>query len=127
MKHYDRRREIQLYYAAFIFLRVLIHLYTLLSLDARIIHLLHTQYYIYIISTLPLRLLMPKTDPLYQIMCIHCYHGSMPYLQFLLSIQVILAGMLIVGYKTKVASIGSWILYLSLTLRNTWLNFILDR
>mmetsp|Transcript_13061 Transcript_13061/g.24948 ORF Transcript_13061/g.24948 Transcript_13061/m.24948 type:complete len:459 (+) Transcript_13061:101-1477(+) len=51
----------------------------------------------------------------------------MPYLQMLLSIQVLLAAMLIVGYKTKVASIGSWILYLSLTLRNTWLNFILDR
>ena len=51
----------------------------------------------------------------------------MSYLQFLLSVQVVLAVMLIVGYKTKLASIASWILYLSLTLRNTWLNFILDR
>ncbi|KAL7538891.1 hypothetical protein ACHAXR_008869 [Thalassiosira sp. AJA248-18] len=78
-------------------------------------------------GTLPLRLLRPKTDPLYKVICIHCYSGSMVYLQTLLSIQVLLAAMLVVGYQTKVASIGSWILYLSLTLRNTWLNFILDR
>lgn len=78
-------------------------------------------------STLPLRLLLPKTDKLYKIICIHCYSGSMAYLQSVLSIQVMLAIMLILGYRTKLASIGSWILYLSLTLRNTWLNFILDR
>lgn len=51
----------------------------------------------------------------------------MIYLQLLLSVQVLLSVMLIVGYKTRLASIASWILYLSLTLRNTWLNFILDR
>lgn len=51
----------------------------------------------------------------------------MIYLQILLSIQVLLAAMLVVGYRTKIASVGSWVLYLSLTLRNTWLNFILDR
>ena len=32
-----------------------------------------------------------------------------------------------VGYKTNITSVLSWYLYLSLTLRNTWLNFILDR
>ena len=77
--------------------------------------------------TLPLRLLLPKSDSLYNVVCIHCYSGSMIYLRVLLSLQVILAAMFLVGYKTKMASIGSWVLYLSLTLRNTWLNFILDR
>ena len=77
--------------------------------------------------TLPLRLLLPKSDSIYKVTCLHCYSGSMFYLQTLLSVQVILSIMLIVGYKTKLASIGSWYMYLSLTLRNTWLNFILDR
>jgi len=77
-------------------------------------------------GTLPLRLLRPKIDIVYKIVCVHCYSGSMIYMQLLLSIQVLLAAMLIVGYRTKVASIASWFLYLSLTLRNTWLNFILD-
>ncbi len=77
--------------------------------------------------TLPLKLLLPKSDSLYKAVCMHCYSGSMIYLQLLLSVQVVLAVMLIVGYKTKLASIASWILNLSLTLRNTWLNFILDR
>eukprot|EP01082_Thalassiosira_pseudonana_P008847 g7692.t1 g7692 contig26:65946-67854(-) len=78
-------------------------------------------------GTLPLRLLLPQTDSLYKVVCIHCYSGSMSYLKILLSIQVMLACMLLVGYKSRVASVGSWLLYLSLTLRNTWLNFILDR
>ena len=77
--------------------------------------------------TLPLRLLMPKTDSIYKMVCIHCYSGSMIYMRTLLSFQVILATMFLVGYKTRMASIGSWFLYFSLTLRNTWLNFILDR
>lgn len=51
----------------------------------------------------------------------------MIYMRTLLSFQVILATMILVGYKTRMASIGSWFLYFSLTLRNTWLNFILDR
>ena len=77
--------------------------------------------------TLPLRLLRPKIDPLYRLVCVHCYSGSMAYLRVLLSVQVALAAMLIVGYRTRLASAGSWFLYLSLALRNTWLNFILDR
>lgn len=78
-------------------------------------------------GTLPLRLLMPRTDSIYKVVCVHCYSGSMLYMQALLSIQVVFAVMFLLGYKTKLASIASWILYLSLTLRNTWLNFILDR
>mmetsp|Transcript_5295 Transcript_5295/g.7723 ORF Transcript_5295/g.7723 Transcript_5295/m.7723 type:complete len:513 (-) Transcript_5295:73-1611(-) len=78
-------------------------------------------------GTLPLNILLPKSDSLYKAVCIHCYSGSMIYLQLLLSLQVVLAVMLVVGHKTKLASIASWVLYLSLTLRNTWLNFILDR
>ena len=82
---------------------------------------------LYCNRTLPLKLLLPKTDSLYKAVCIHCYSGSMIYVQCLLSLQVVLAIMLIVGFKAKLASVASWILYLSLTLRNTWLNFILDR
>ena len=78
-------------------------------------------------GTLPLRLLYPKIDTLYSAACVHCYDGSMMYLTGLLTVQVGLAMMFIVGYKTRLASIGSWFLYLSLSLRNTWLNFILDR
>lgn len=51
----------------------------------------------------------------------------MLYQQTLLAIQALLSVLLILGVQTKAASIGSWILYLSLTLRNTWLAFILDR
>lgn len=78
-------------------------------------------------GTLPLRLLRPHTDPLYRLVCVHCYSGSLLYLRALLSVQVVLAVMLIVGKRTRWAAAGSWFLYLSLTLRNTWLNFILDR
>ncbi len=51
----------------------------------------------------------------------------MSYQQVLLTVQVIFAACLLIGYKTRISSILSWYLYLSLTLRNTWLNFILDR
>ncbi len=78
-------------------------------------------------GTLPTRLLLTKIDSLYRAICIHAYSGSMIYQQVLLSIQSILALFLLVGYKTHMASVLSWFLYLSLTLRNTWLNFILDR
>jgi hypothetical protein len=78
-------------------------------------------------GTLPTRLLLTKIDSLYRAICIHAYSGSMIYQQILLSIQSILAFFLLVGYKTQMASVLSWFLYLSLTLRNTWLNFILDR
>lgn len=78
-------------------------------------------------GTLPLRLLLPKVDGLYKLVCIHSYSGAMLYQQALLTIQVMLSVMLILGINTPLASRGSWVLYLSLTLRNTWLNFILDR
>ncbi len=78
-------------------------------------------------GTHPTHLLLPQIDILYRTICIHAFSGSMLYQQFLLTIQVILAIALMVGYHTKVASCFSWYLYLSLTLRNTWLNFILDR
>ena len=51
----------------------------------------------------------------------------MIYQQTLLTIQVIFAFCLLIGYKTRISSTLSWYLDLSLTLRNTWLNFILDR
>jgi hypothetical protein len=69
--------------------------------------------------TLPLRLLLPKVDGIYKTVCLHCH--------LLLSIQVIAAVFYTAGIQTRITSIISWYLYLSLSLRNTWLNFILDR
>mmetsp|Transcript_3247 Transcript_3247/g.5909 ORF Transcript_3247/g.5909 Transcript_3247/m.5909 type:complete len:529 (-) Transcript_3247:1099-2685(-) len=78
-------------------------------------------------GTLPMRLLEPETDSLYKAICVHCLSGSLTFQAILLALQVLLAVCLTLGYRTKLASIGSWFLYLSLTLRNTWLSFILDR
>ena len=77
--------------------------------------------------TLPLRFLWPKVDNLYKTVCIHCWSGELWYQKVLLSIQVIFAILFTVGYYSQVMATMSWILYFSLTLRNTWLNFILDR
>ena len=78
-------------------------------------------------GTLPLRILLPKIDNLYRFLCVHAYSGSLLYQQLLLSIQVVLAFCLMIGYQCELSAMLSWFLYLSLTLRNTWLNFILDR
>ena len=78
-------------------------------------------------GTLPTNLLLPKIDSLYRVVCIHAMSGSILYQQILLAIQVVFATCLTLGYKTRIVSIFSWYLYLSITLRNTWLNFILDR
>jgi len=78
-------------------------------------------------GTLPTNLLVTKIDRIYRGICIHAYFGSMLYQQILLSIQSFLAFCLMIGYMTGVSSVLSWFMYLSLTLRNTWLNFILDR
>lgn len=52
----------------------------------------------------------------------------MQWQQLLLAIQCLLALLLIMGGSQSQRSARiSWFLYLSLTLRNTWLNFILDR
>lgn len=77
--------------------------------------------------TLPLRLLHPQMDDIYKAVCLHCHIGQMIYLQILLGIQTLAAFLFTIGYQTRFMSIISWYLYLSLTLRNTWLNFILDR
>ena len=66
-------------------------------------------------------------DNLYKTVCIHCWSGELWYQKVLLSIQVIFAILFTVGYYSQVMATMSWILYFSLTLRNTWLNFILDR
>eukprot|EP00586_Coscinodiscus_wailesii_P021358 CAMPEP_0172505764 /NCGR_PEP_ID=MMETSP1066-20121228/188796_1 /TAXON_ID=671091 /ORGANISM="Coscinodiscus wailesii, Strain CCMP2513" /LENGTH=526 /DNA_ID=CAMNT_0013282497 /DNA_START=15 /DNA_END=1595 /DNA_ORIENTATION=+ len=78
-------------------------------------------------GTLPLSILLPKVDATYHVLCVHCLSGDLLFQRVLLSVQVALAVALLVGYKTRTAAFGSWLLYLSLTLRNTWLNFILDR
>eukprot|EP00557_Chaetoceros_sp_GSL56_P014107 CAMPEP_0176483438 /NCGR_PEP_ID=MMETSP0200_2-20121128/3919_1 /TAXON_ID=947934 /ORGANISM="Chaetoceros sp., Strain GSL56" /LENGTH=511 /DNA_ID=CAMNT_0017879841 /DNA_START=44 /DNA_END=1579 /DNA_ORIENTATION=+ len=93
-----------------------------LLLRYRFIHVFYSEE-----GTFPTRLLIPQIDWIYRVICIHAYSGSMVFQQCLLTIQVILAFCLMVGYKTSLVSVLSWFLYLSLTLRNTWLNFILDR
>lgn len=77
--------------------------------------------------TLPLRLLLPKIDWLYKAVSIHVHLPDLWQIQLVLAIQVLVAVLFTVGYKTRMMTVISWYLYLSLTLRNTWLNFILDR
>ena len=76
---------------------------------------------------MPLRLLLPKIDDLYKIVCLHCRFGSLQEQQILLAIQTLVAFLFTIGYQTRITSILSWYLYTSLILRNTWLYFILDR
>lgn len=78
-------------------------------------------------GTLPTDLLMERVDDLYQTVCLHCHFGSLLAQQILLLVQVTCITAFTIGYQTKVSSILSWYLYLSLTLRNTWMNYILDR
>lgn len=78
-------------------------------------------------GTLPLRLLLPDLDWLYKAVSIHVHMHNLWEIQLVLAIQVLAAVSFTVGYKTRIMAVLSWYLYLSLTLRNTWLNFILDR
>lgn len=78
-------------------------------------------------GTAPTRLLLPKVDGIYKALCLHCHITEIPHTQALLALQVILAVIYTIGYQARLASILSWYLYFSLTLRNTWLNYILDR
>ena len=78
-------------------------------------------------GTLPLYLLLPKIDTLYKAVCIHSWGGSVLFQGALLGSQVFLALGVTIGYQTQIYAFLSWYLYLSLTLRNTWLAFILDR
>lgn len=77
-------------------------------------------------STLPTHLLLPKVDPLYRLLCVHCNSGSIVFQRCLLIIQAIFASSLLLNFHPKSCAFFSWLLYLSLTLRNTWLVFILD-
>ena len=78
-------------------------------------------------GTLPLPLLMDRVDDLYKTVCLHCYFGEIWQQQVLLSIQVALALLFTIGYHARASAVLSWYMYLSLTLRNTWMNYILDR
>lgn len=78
-------------------------------------------------GTLPNHILLPQIDSLYRLICVHAYCGSLLYQQILLGVQCLFALSLMLGYETTISSVVSWFLYLSLTLKNTWLNFILDR
>jgi hypothetical protein len=77
---------------------------------------------------LPLSLLLNRVDIMYKLICVHCLYGHLWQQQILLSIQIILTiGITLGVYGTNILCFISWFLYLSLTLRNTWLNYILDR
>jgi len=79
-------------------------------------------------GTLPLDLLLDRVDDVYKTVCgLHCRFGEEWQQQVLLSVQVVAAVCLTMGLYTKIMSVVSWYLYLSLTLRNTWMNYILDR
>jgi len=93
-----------------------------LSLRYRFLHAFYSDE-----GTLPLTLLRPKIDTLYKFVSIHTLSDCMPFQIVLLTIQIIIAIALLVGYKSNVAAFLSWWMYFSLTLRNTWLAFILDR
>ena len=78
-------------------------------------------------GTLPLNILMPKVDGVYKLVCVHCLSGDLVFQQRLLGLQCLCAFGLMIGVQARLMAISSWFLYFSLTLRNTWLNFILDR
>jgi hypothetical protein len=84
-------------------------------------------------GTLPAHLLQNRVDSLYKTVCVlHCHPLLQSYQQAILSVQVLLAVGFTVGFggnrfMTRLSAILSWYLYLSLTLRNPWMNYILDR
>lgn len=78
-------------------------------------------------GTLPLNILLPKIDFIYKTVCIHCHFGALWQQQLLLSLQVGVALLFTIGFYSRLTAIISWFLYFSLTLRNTWLSYILDR
>ena len=82
-------------------------------------------------GTLPISLLLNKVDPLYQfILCFpysYCY-GDLFQQQVLLGVQVAISIAITLGfYGSNTLCFISWYLYFTLTLRNTWLSYILDR
>eukprot|EP00980_Cylindrotheca_fusiformis_P028189 scaffold22586_cov138-Cylindrotheca_fusiformis.AAC.9 len=78
-------------------------------------------------GTMPLRLLFPRIDGFYKLVCLHCHFGHLWQQQLLLSFQLSAAFLFTVGCNTRVMAMVSWYMYTSLTLRCTWLYFILDR
>ena len=78
-------------------------------------------------GTLPTRLVLDRVDDIYKVVCLHCHFGELLHQQILLSLQIGFAFLFTLGYWTRITSCVSWYLYFSLTLRNTWMNYILDR
>ena len=80
-------------------------------------------------GTLPPELLLQRVDDVYPLVCwAHCvWAHELWQQQVLLGLQTAVAVLLTLGIQTRLMSIVSWYLYLSLTLRNTWMNYILDR
>jgi hypothetical protein len=78
-------------------------------------------------GTLPTRLLLDRVDVLYRSVCLHCHFGQLWQQQLLLTVQVAIALCFTLGIQTRAAAVASWYFYLSATLRNTWMSYILDR
>ena len=49
---------------------------------------------------------------------VHLLNDTLPFSRALLFVQLLLAVMLLVGYKTRLATFGSWIFFVSLLNRN---------
>jgi hypothetical protein len=59
-------------------------------------------------GTMPLRLLLPCIDELYNIVCLHCLYGELWRQQISLAIQTMVAVLFTVGYRTRLMAILSW-------------------
>ena len=70
---------------------------------------------------------MDKVDDIYRLVSVHCRFGELWEQRVLLSVQVGFALMFTLGILPRLSAAISWFLYLSLTLRNTWMSYILDR
>jgi hypothetical protein len=82
-------------------------------------------------GTLPISLLMNKVDTLYKyVLCMpyaYCY-GDPYQQQILLGLHIVISISITLGvYGSNTLCFISWYLYFTLTLRNTWLSYILDR
>jgi hypothetical protein len=80
-------------------------------------------------GVLPLDALRAETEgsPLHHWLCVHGWHSSLIWVQFLSVTQVIFAACLAAGPWPRLSAAISFWLYASCTMRNVQVAFILDR
>jgi hypothetical protein len=98
-----------------------------LCLRLRFVHAFYTKH-----GTLPMSLLRQQVDTVYPYICFpHCmlnHNDELIPQQIILLLQICLSMGITIGVVgCPILCFLSWYLYLSLTLRNTWLSYILDR